>query len=134
MPSTGARARSSRARSRASGGVLSAAATNARRRISASPAAALPPRVLSQRGVEIDLPLRDRQEHHEGLHADLRDGVLAQHGVEGAPALQVEQPLRLEGQLPAALLVHRVAELVLADRKSTRLNSSHSQISYAVFC
>src|SRR2546430_8572243 len=26
------------------------------------------------------------------------------------------------------------AGLVLADRKSTRLNSSHSQISYAVFC
>src|SRR2546430_4030721 len=25
-------------------------------------------------------------------------------------------------------------ELRLADRKSTRLNSSHSQISYAVFC
>src|SRR2546427_5116586 len=24
--------------------------------------------------------------------------------------------------------------LVIADRKSTRLNSSHSQISYAVFC
>src|SRR2546430_13006467 len=26
------------------------------------------------------------------------------------------------------------AHLVLRDRKSTRLNSSHSQISYAVFC
>src|SRR2546430_4820961 len=26
------------------------------------------------------------------------------------------------------------AELIAADRKSTRLNSSHSQISYAVFC
>src|SRR2546430_10972212 len=26
------------------------------------------------------------------------------------------------------------AEVVGADRKSTRLNSSHSQISYAVFC
>src|SRR2546427_6186452 len=26
------------------------------------------------------------------------------------------------------------AEAVAADRKSTRLNSSHSQISYAVFC
>src|SRR2546430_8804940 len=26
------------------------------------------------------------------------------------------------------------AELRLSDRKSTRLNSSHSQISYAVFC
>src|SRR2546430_5949380 len=25
-------------------------------------------------------------------------------------------------------------ELVVTDRKSTRLNSSHSQISYAVFC
>src|SRR5688572_31136972 len=28
----------------------------------------------------------------------------------------------------------RVIVLVLGDRKSTRLNSSHSQISYAVFC
>src|SRR2546427_8599104 len=26
------------------------------------------------------------------------------------------------------------SDLVLGDRKSTRLNSSHSQISYAVFC
>src|SRR2546430_3788348 len=25
-------------------------------------------------------------------------------------------------------------DLIVADRKSTRLNSSHSQISYAVFC
>src|SRR5690606_40278318 len=28
----------------------------------------------------------------------------------------------------------RVAEGILADRKSTRLNSSHVKISYAVFC
>src|SRR2546430_13431390 len=28
----------------------------------------------------------------------------------------------------------RVPRLLRADRKSTRLNSSHSQISYAVFC
>src|SRR2546430_10638696 len=27
-----------------------------------------------------------------------------------------------------------IVEVVLTDRKSTRLNSSHSQISYAVFC
>src|SRR2546427_4928941 len=32
----------------------------------------------------------------------------------------------------AQMLVHALAEEV--DRKSTRLNSSHSQISYAVFC
>src|SRR5256886_11477324 len=32
-------------------------------------------------------------------------------------------------------LTNRVIDgLVLTDRKSTRLNSSHSQISYAVFC
>src|SRR5438270_8682387 len=28
----------------------------------------------------------------------------------------------------------RISEAAKADRKSTRLNSSHSQISYAVFC
>src|SRR5256886_6182456 len=38
----------------------------------------------------------------------------------------------------AVFLLGRAGEpvrpLLLADRKSTRLNSSHSQISYAVFC
>src|SRR2546430_7508791 len=29
---------------------------------------------------------------------------------------------------------HRQPLVAIADRKSTRLNSSHSQISYAVFC
>src|SRR2546430_7444395 len=31
-------------------------------------------------------------------------------------------------------VVEALGERVLGDRKSTRLNSSHSQISYAVFC
>src|SRR5690606_41791937 len=31
-------------------------------------------------------------------------------------------------------LAHEIARLVVADRKSTRLNSSHVKISYAVFC
>src|SRR2546430_6916156 len=31
-------------------------------------------------------------------------------------------------------IVHEVARGEVIDRKSTRLNSSHSQISYAVFC
>src|SRR2546427_3682235 len=35
--------------------------------------------------------------------------------------------------LEHAVLPDRLTDLV-ADRKSTRLNSSHSQISYAVFC
>src|SRR5688572_33214966 len=29
---------------------------------------------------------------------------------------------------------HLILKLAVVDRKSTRLNSSHSQISYAVFC
>src|SRR5688572_32111745 len=32
------------------------------------------------------------------------------------------------------LIDHRVDRVLQLDRKSTRLNSSHSQISYAVFC
>src|SRR2546427_4436698 len=35
---------------------------------------------------------------------------------------------------PAAAGAKEVALVHKADRKSTRLNSSHSQISYAVFC
>src|SRR2546427_8431550 len=35
---------------------------------------------------------------------------------------------------PAGLEPHHVEGLAQGDRKSTRLNSSHSQISYAVFC
>src|SRR2546427_7801827 len=44
-----------------------------------------------------------------------------------------EQALRVVGKRPetiAQFLAHRLN----LDRKSTRLNSSHSQISYAVFC
>src|SRR3712207_8302806 len=38
---------------------------------------------------------------------------------------------RLDRALPAR---HRRGQQHLADRKSTRLNSSHANISYAVFC
>src|SRR2546430_16781620 len=41
-----------------------------------------------------------------------------------------------EADLPPFVGAHEAEDhgLLLADRKSTRLNSSHSQISYAVFC
>src|SRR2546430_16656371 len=44
-----------------------------------------------------------------------------------------EPPGSLGTRLPA-FSAHRQAILAAGDRKSTRLNSSHSQISYAVFC
>src|SRR5690606_42077801 len=52
-------------------------------------------------------------------------------GVEPAPA----QARTGGGAVPAAELPHGVAGgLPGPDRKSTRLNSSHVKISYAVFC
>src|SRR2546430_8395354 len=58
--------------------------------------------------------------------------------------LEVDRPVQLLGDHRAVALApeveHTMAvvlldrEVVFRDRKSTRLNSSHSQISYAVFC
>src|SRR3990167_10539655 len=41
---------------------------------------------------------------------------------------------RVEPIVDNSLEIHKRACRELEDRKSTRLNSSHSQISYAVFC
>src|SRR2546427_6785699 len=45
---------------------------------------------------------------------------------------------RVTRYLPELAQVHdtfgAIGDITLRDRKSTRLNSSHSQISYAVFC
>src|SRR5688572_30949854 len=47
-----------------------------------------------------------------------------------------KQPRHLRGGFDVPLPIHpqQPAGIVDIDRKSTRLNSSHSQISYAVFC
>src|SRR2546430_10214327 len=58
--------------------------------------------------------------------SDLRDGL------PGAGRGPQDVARRSEGRVVRAD-VH-VVERGRADRKSTRLNSSHSQISYAVFC
>src|SRR2546430_4929404 len=42
--------------------------------------------------------------------------------------------VRFERETESSDRQHRAAKDVERDRKSTRLNSSHSQISYAVFC
>src|SRR2546430_12734915 len=48
--------------------------------------------------------------------------------------LQVRATNAAVGDTDQDLIVARLGPLDLVDRKSTRLNSSHSQISYAVFC
>src|SRR2546430_12895670 len=58
--------------------------------------------------------------------------VLIEAQVEIDPAhLAVGDAVEAGTQLVVDRQPHRVAD---GDRKSTRLNSSHSQISYAVFC
>src|SRR2546430_11045959 len=56
------------------------------------------------------------------LFRSLRHDLPAQLSRAGA---EVHQPVGL---------LHRLLVVLHEDRKSTRLNSSHSQISYAVFC
>src|SRR2546430_11128470 len=50
------------------------------------------------------------------------------------PALGAERHRRLGKIAPDGPCEHLREEHQVGDRKSTRLNSSHSQISYAVFC
>src|SRR2546430_8216137 len=44
------------------------------------------------------------------------------------------QPFQYKQQLTISLSLVSYRKTIRRDRKSTRLNSSHSQISYAVFC
>src|SRR5256886_13679063 len=62
-------------------------------------------------------------------------------GMRGAESAELAVGNRLHPEVERSLqrdaaqaLVRPPARLAPLDRKSTRLNSSHSQISYAVFC
>src|SRR2546430_7725250 len=60
---------------------------------------------------------------------------LFRHGIQALPHYlrQLRRQIRLR-QKRRVPIGHFAPERFGADRKSTRLNSSHSQISYAVFC
>src|SRR5678816_1204605 len=70
-------------------------------------------RVLREPRIEVELSLRDCQPDLEWLPAHLRNRIVTDDGFVEPPALEIEQSLRLECQLPASLLPHRVAELRL---------------------
>src|SRR3712207_9371480 len=59
------------------------------------------------------------------------DGVVDVTGLEGEPGLVDGVPRPAAGEEVAAIAPAPVGQ---RDRKSTRLNSSHANISYAVFC
>src|SRR2546430_83838 len=83
----------------------------------------------------LDVSLRDLQALVLGGHGDTMVPLISYTSVSGIPIKQ----LMPEAKLNAIVERTRTggAEIVKhlkTDRKSTRLNSSHSQISYAVFC
>src|SRR2546430_548066 len=82
--------------------------------------------------------LRAPQGRHTELERRVEVGsVLARNGIP--VARQSHDVTQVDSRRPGYVLLGRAAQLPGrsesdGDRKSTRLNSSHSQISYAVFC
>src|SRR5438445_8781499 len=63
-----------------------------------------------------------------------RSGVLVARGEAGEPLAAVCVARREFESAHFGMPVARLAAPAAVDRKSTRLNSSHANISYAVFC
>src|SRR3712207_7897510 len=74
-----------------------------------------------------------RSRHARGEHDDADDD---REGLGLADVAEAEDPRRRDDHDRRERLHHRVhpKRKGSADRKSTRLNSSHANISYAVFC
>src|SRR5690625_6928389 len=68
----------------------------------------------------------------KSMDLQLQDQVILVLGGNGTIGADVVNVLKSEGAIP--LVASRSSELSIEDRKSTRLNSSHVAISYAVFC
>src|SRR5690606_41051390 len=93
------------------------------------PVSALPPYTTLFRSIPLPRELAIEQR-------DLLDGVVLEQLSEAR--LEPRQVIALQGGEHPFVLVERGHTHVhldgLGDRKSTRLNSSHVKISYAVFC
>src|SRR5206468_12562802 len=89
--------------------------------------------------------------HHRDLHSfptrrssdltELSERAIRRYAQRGKPSVTFERQRRREGLMLVRTVTYRgfvldrdVEPLPNPDRKSTRLNSSHDQISYAVFC
>src|SRR5438045_8004245 len=64
----------------------------------------------------------------------LHDALPISLDLDRFPELVNRDISRVVASLEAEINLPRVARIVFPDRKSTRLNSSHLGISYAVFC
>src|SRR5256886_10885052 len=77
----------------------------------------------------VDQPDLAKPTRHRGIQVLRDDGG----HVTRSEGVQIESVLDRDGN-GRVVLAHARRASVRRDRKSTRLNSSHSQISYAVFC
>src|SRR5688572_27969647 len=105
--------------------------------------AALPTRLresVQDYGDRLDLNLIARAyRYSERAHAGQKRASGEEYIAHCVDVAKIVTDLHLDTTSIVAALVHDVVEDTLIsledlDRKSTRLNSSHSQISYAVFC
>src|SRR5574339_559458 len=98
--------------------------------------------------------MRTMAARSRSLHSGLRDtGALVPESgrIDGYRSVGAEHPIEVEQDLDAALHLRQAEQKIVGalaaeirrlfdfssrdvDRKSTRLNSSHQAISYAVFC
>src|SRR3712207_4314091 len=69
----------------------------------------------------------------DGADAHMGHPRVLQHPVDARQTARAHE-FREGGALLLEQLLHVAARHPVADRKSTRLNSSHANISYAVFC
>src|SRR5260221_6652381 len=77
-------------------------------------------------------------DYHEGGHAVVALNVIATDPVHKATIIPRGRALGMVMQLPErdklSMSMEQMTSRSCIDRKSTRLNSSHTVISYAVFC
>src|SRR5690606_41846882 len=69
----------------------------------------------------------------EAVVNDYNAVVKAIHGAAGFGSVKATNPV-LAGDSTLRTVTNRLSSAESPDRKSTRLNSSHVKISYAVFC
>src|SRR2546429_3961407 len=69
---------------------------------------------------------------YEKIYAPLTAGILQPFAAD--QSIPKEKITALDRRYTAVIQSRRRSRAVILDRKSTRLNSSHGYISYAVFC
>src|SRR5688572_32408914 len=97
-----------------------------RRRVSKRPLQQADEQDRQQNAIAKDHTAAGREDQFAGADRQRRDD---------RPRAENSEPLkRVAGNQRTGDRCRHKREVALSDRKSTRLNSSHSQISYAVFC